>query len=97
MRHWETGKAAASKDPRARRPAVFRLELNFRRRGEEVSVNNQTITQPQTVPLAAGRLAACGAAFILGLALIFLVGFAQPSVLHNAAHDSRHALAFPCH
>jgi cobalt transporter subunit CbtB len=60
-------------------------------------MNNPAVTRPQTVPLAAGRLAACGAAFILGLALIFLVGFAQPSILHNAAHDSRHALAFPCH
>lgn len=60
-------------------------------------MNSPAVTQPQTASLAAGRLAACGAAFALGLALIFLVGFAQPSVLHNAAHDSRHALAFPCH
>jgi cobalt transporter subunit CbtB len=60
-------------------------------------LNNPAITQTQTAPLAAGRVAACGAAFVLGLTLIFLVGFAQPAVLHNAAHDSRHALAFPCH
>ena len=25
------------------------------------------------------------------------VGFAGPEVLHNAAHDLRHGLAFPCH
>lgn len=36
-------------------------------------------------------------AVIFGAFLIFGVGFAQPSVLHNAAHDGRHALAFPCH
>ncbi len=58
---------------------------------------NQAVSELQTTQLAAGRLAACAAAFALGLALIFLVGFAQPTVLHNAAHDSRHALAFPCH
>jgi cobalt transporter subunit CbtB len=60
-------------------------------------MNDRVISQSESVPLAAGRLASCAAAFALGLALIFLVGFAQPSVLHNAAHDSRHALAFPCH
>jgi cobalt transporter subunit CbtB len=60
-------------------------------------MNDRVISQSESLPLAAGRLASCVAAFALGLALIFLVGFAQPSVLHNAAHDSRHALAFPCH
>ncbi|MDE2228759.1 MAG: CbtB-domain containing protein [Alphaproteobacteria bacterium] len=36
-------------------------------------------------------------AILLGLMLIWGVGFATPSALHNAAHDSRHGLAFPCH
>jgi cobalt transporter subunit CbtB len=36
-------------------------------------------------------------AMLLGLALLFGVGFAQPSALHDAAHDTRHALTFPCH
>jgi cobalt transporter subunit CbtB len=60
-------------------------------------VNHQAVSELHTTQIAAGRLAACAAAFALGLVLIFLVGFAQPTVLHNAAHDSRHALAFPCH
>jgi cobalt transporter subunit CbtB len=29
--------------------------------------------------------------------MIVGVGLAQPDMLHNAAHDSRHTLAFPCH
>ena len=33
----------------------------------------------------------------LGLLILFAVGFALPSLLHNAAHDSRHAITFPCH
>lgn len=37
-----------------------------------------------------------GAAAI-GLALLFAAGFAQASVLHDTAHDTRHAMAFPCH
>lgn len=37
------------------------------------------------------------AAAVLGLFLLWGVGFAGPSVIHNAAHDARHAAAFPCH
>lgn len=33
----------------------------------------------------------------LGLTLLAGVGFAGPEVLHNAAHDTRHAIGFPCH
>jgi cobalt transporter subunit CbtB len=40
--------------------------------------------------------AAC-VALILGIGLIFLTGFAYPAFLHNAAHDTRHSLSFPCH
>ena len=42
-------------------------------------------------------LRAAGIALILGLGLIFLTGFAYPEVIHNAAHDTRHSAAFPCH
>lgn len=33
----------------------------------------------------------------LGLVLLYGVGFAPTVELHNAAHDSRHSAAFPCH
>ena len=36
-------------------------------------------------------------AILLGAFLIYGVGFAGSSVLHNAAHDTRHAFTFPCH
>ena len=42
------------------------------------------------------RVAALLAA-LFGLVLIWGVGFAHPSAIHNAAHDARHAIAFPCH
>ena len=35
--------------------------------------------------------------FLLGLGLVFAAGFADASALHDAAHDQRHAIAFPCH
>ena len=36
---------------------------------------------------------------LTGTVLLFVVGFAQGSggILHNAAHDTRHAVTFPCH
>lgn len=60
-------------------------------------MSDTTITQgaesiartPAVVPAVVALL--LGAFFILG------VGFAQPMVMHNAAHDARHAFAFPCH
>ncbi|CAH1681743.1 MAG: CbtB-domain containing protein [Chelatococcus sp.] len=36
-------------------------------------------------------------AFAMGVALVFVTGFAHPEAVHNAAHDTRHALSFPCH
>lgn len=36
-------------------------------------------------------------AIVLGMFIIFGVGLAQPEILHNAAHDLRHSIAFPCH
>ena len=41
--------------------------------------------------------ASLAAAFALGAGLVFLVGFAQSAALHDAAHDTRHTMAFPCH
>ena len=34
---------------------------------------------------------------VLGLFVVGFVGFSPMEVVHNAAHDSRHSLAFPCH
>lgn len=42
-------------------------------------------------------LRAAVVALLLGFGLIFLTGFAYPEVIHNAAHDTRHGLSFPCH
>jgi cobalt transporter subunit CbtB len=41
-------------------------------------------------------VAALFAAF-LGLFILWGAGFAQTSAVHNAAHDTRHSNAFPCH
>ena len=40
---------------------------------------------------------AVSAALLIGTLIISGVGLAGSEVIHNAAHDLRHALAFPCH
>lgn len=42
-------------------------------------------------------LVAALVALALGAGLVFTTGFSHPSTIHNAAHDTRHALSFPCH
>jgi len=37
------------------------------------------------------------AAIAFGALVLIAVGFAPMDVVHNAAHDVRHAHAFPCH
>jgi cobalt transporter subunit CbtB len=36
-------------------------------------------------------------ALMLGTILLFAAGFAQATIMHDTAHDTRHAMAFPCH
>jgi cobalt transporter subunit CbtB len=34
---------------------------------------------------------------LLGVFLIWGVGFSPIAAVHNAAHDTRHSISFPCH
>ena len=36
-------------------------------------------------------------ALVIGLGILYFTGFAQAAQVHDAAHDARHTLAFPCH
>jgi len=42
-------------------------------------------------------LIAAAMAALLGALVIWGVGFSPIAVFHNAAHDTRHSMAFPCH
>ncbi len=55
-----------------------------------VSVSTPTLSISERVKAAA-------AALVVGVALIYTTGFAASTNVHNAAHDTRHGLAFPCH
>ena len=45
----------------------------------------------------ADALIAAAMAALLGALVIWGVGFSPIAVLHNAAHDTRHSISFPCH
>ena len=45
-------------------------------------------------PLASGRPSP---RLLSASALFLATGFAWPSAIHNATHDTRHALGLPCH
>lgn len=49
-----------------------------------------------SLPLSQRLVLAVGSC-MLGAALIFVAGFSHLEVVHNAAHDTRHSAAFPCH
>jgi cobalt transporter subunit CbtB len=36
-------------------------------------------------------------AVALGFSILYVVGFAGAETIHNAAHDTRHSMNFPCH
>jgi cobalt transporter subunit CbtB len=56
-----------------------------------------TLSDSRTTALPRDRTLVGALALFLGLGFIFLVGFAPVSAVHNAAHDTRHSAAFPCH
>lgn len=45
----------------------------------------------------ADRIAPAILAIAFGAFLVLGVGFMHSSTIHNAAHDARHAIGFPCH
>jgi cobalt transporter subunit CbtB len=55
-----------------------------------------TTTQVQS-SLSQSRRVIAAATLLFGVGLVFLTGFAHSETVHNATHDARHALAFPCH
>jgi len=42
-------------------------------------------------------VAIAASVFAIGATLVLIAGFADTAAVHDAAHDTRHSLAFPCH
>ncbi|WP_106476981.1 CbtB domain-containing protein [Phytohalomonas tamaricis] len=53
------------------------------------AVNDTALAKPSIMQLSLATL--------FGVSILFMIGFAKMDVAHNAAHDTRHTLVFPCH
>jgi cobalt transporter subunit CbtB len=63
-------------------------------------MNQQSLSSANPLALSAARSEVLKAAFValfLGIGLVYLVGFSHSDTAHDAAHDTRHSLSFPCH
>jgi cobalt transporter subunit CbtB len=61
-----------------------------------ISTTSQTATSTNAATQSQ-RLTAAISAMILGACLVYFAGFSHIDAVHNAAHDTRHSSAFPCH
>ena len=57
----------------------------------KTATTTTAIARPNTDILAIALAA------LIGVGLIFVAGFANSATIHDAAHDQRHAIGFPCH
>ncbi len=57
--------------------------------------NATLIARPKST--RAGIAVPAAVAILFGVFLVLGAGFSHSDAIHNAAHDSRHAFAFPCH
>ena len=46
---------------------------------------------------AGSRVTQLSLAALLGLFIVGFVGFSHMEIVHNAGHDYRHSMNFPCH
>jgi len=58
---------------------------------------DQTSTTRPWSTVTVARAVQLAGALLLGAVILYGVGFVETSAVHNAAHDTRHAVGFPCH
>jgi len=59
-------------------------------------IGSRSVTGLQSLPRSDTLVAAVFAA-LLGVFVLWVVGFSHIDIAHNAAHDTRHSAGFPCH
>ncbi len=57
----------------------------------------RSIPAPEQSLRRTAALLSAGIAALLGVIILYGVGFAGPDLIHNAAHDTRHSISVPCH
>ncbi len=57
----------------------------------------QSITNLEAVSIKTTKKIPAVLAMVFGAFIVLGAGFSHSHTIHNAAHDARHAFAFPCH
>ena len=65
--------------------------------GDEGQGVQDMTTKTTALAAANTEILAIALAALMGVGLIFVAGFANSATIHDAAHDQRHAIGFPCH
>ncbi len=55
------------------------------------------ITRDRKYLVLSDRYLSAVIGILFGSVLIFGAGFSHSEIIHNAAHDVRHSITFPCH
>ena len=74
----------------------FNRSVGGTEQGDALVTHTQTATHAAATSRS-NAVTSAVLALVLGVGLLFVAGFAWPSFLHNATHDTRHALGLPCH
>jgi len=62
-----------------------------------MTAKSAAITATNSATRADANLATILFVALVGATLLFAAGFANSAVMHDAAHDTRHSIGFPCH
>ncbi|KVV08864.1 MULTISPECIES: CbtB domain-containing protein [Pseudomonas] len=62
-----------------------------------MSISTSRTQSAATTSTQSQRIVAAVSAAVLGAFLVYFAGFSHIDAVHNAAHDTRHSSAFPCH
>ncbi|CAK03068.1 putative transmembrane protein (plasmid) [Rhizobium johnstonii 3841] len=66
-------------------------------KGIRMSISASTALAAPNLTTSAAKILQAATAVFFGLLIVGFVGFSHIEIVHNAAHDTRHANAFPCH
>ncbi|KMN12299.1 cobalt transporter [Pseudomonas weihenstephanensis] len=62
-----------------------------------MTISTSRTQSAATTSTQSQRIVAAVSAAVLGAFLVYFAGFSHIDAVHNAAHDTRHSAAFPCH
>lgn len=60
-------------------------------------IENSSLGQAHTTATTASRPLQLLTVVLLGGVMLYIAGFMGTAEMHNAAHDMRHTIGFPCH